>query len=349
MSTSTNLPKTFKAAVATGQNQPLEIKDVPMLEPGVGEILLKVHACGVCHSDHDVITGGFGPLHVARVGHEFVGTIVALGPTGGIPSKWQVGDLVGGAWHGGHDGQCRSCGRGDFQMCTNKQINGVTRDGGYGEYAVLRAEAAVRLPSDIAKEDMAQLAPMLCAGVTVFNGMRRMGVAAGDVVAVQGLGGLGHLALQFASKMGYRTVALSRGQEKKSFATDLGAHEYIDTAAGNVAEELQKLGGAALVVVTAPNPSVITPLIGGLAPRGTLLVHTAVGEVPVDTVPMVLNALSVRGWPSGHALDSEEAINFARQNGVKCMVEKFPLDKANEAMEHMISGKARFRAVLTMD
>jgi D-arabinose 1-dehydrogenase-like Zn-dependent alcohol dehydrogenase len=342
MSASTNLPKTFKAAVVTSENQPLQIKDVPMLEPAVDEILLKVHACGVCHSDHNVLSGRMGPPHIARLGHEFIGTA-------GIPSKWQVGDLVGGAWHGGHDGHCRSCSRGDFQMCKNKQINGVTRDGGYGEYAVLRAEAAVRLPSELTKEDLAQWAPMLCAGVTVFNGMRRMGIAAGDLVAVQGLGGLGHLAVQYARKMGFRTVALSRGEDKRKFAMDLGAHDYIDTAAGDVAEELQKLGGAALIVVTAPNPKAITPLIGGLAPRGTLLIHTAVGPVPVNTAAMVGNALTVRGWPSGHALDSEEAIQFARQNEVHCLVEKFPLEKANEAMERMISGKARFRAVLTTD
>jgi D-arabinose 1-dehydrogenase-like Zn-dependent alcohol dehydrogenase len=349
MSTPTNLPKTFKAAVIIGANQPLEIKEVPMIEPDVGEILLKVQACGVCHSDHNVLSGAMGSPRIARLGHEFVGTIVALGPTAGVPSKWQVGDLVGGAWHGGHDGHCRSCSRGDFQLCANKQINGVTRDGGYGEYAVLRAEAAVRLPRDLAGEDLAQWAPMLCAGVTVFNGMRRMGVAAGDVVAVQGLGGLGHLAVQYARKMGFKTVALSRGEDKRAFAMDLGAHDYINTAAGNVADELQKLGGAALIIVTAPNAKAITPLIGGLAPRGTLLIHTAIGPVPVDTVSMVLKALTVRGWPSGHALDSEEAIQFARQNSVSCQIEKFPLDKANEAIEHMISGKARFRAVLTMD
>jgi D-arabinose 1-dehydrogenase-like Zn-dependent alcohol dehydrogenase len=349
MSTSTNLPKTFKAAVIIGANQPLEIKEVPMLEPDVGEILLKVHACGVCHSDHNVLSGAMGPPHIARLGHEFVGTIVALGPTAGIPSKWQVGDLVGGAWHGGHDGHCRSCSHGDFQMCANKQINGVTRDGGYGEYAVLRAEAAVRLPRELAGEVLAQWAPMLCAGVTVFNGMRRMGIAAGDVVAVQGLGGLGHLAVQYARKMGFRTVALSRGEEKRAFAMDLGAHDYIDTAAGNVADELQKLGGAALVIVTAPNAKAITSLVGGLAPRGTLLIHTAIGPVPIDTVSMVQKALTVRGWPSGHALDSEEAIQFARQNSVRCQIEKFPLEKANEAIEHMMSGKARFRAVLTMN
>lgn len=280
---------------------------------------------------------------ISRLGHEFVGTIVSLGSD---VQKWQVGDRVGGPWHGGHDGTCKCCSRGDFQMCHQKSINGVMRDGGYGEYATLRAEAAVRIPKDM---DPASVAPLLCAGVTVFNGMRRMGIMAGDIVAIQGLGGLGHLALQYARKMGYRTVALSRGQSKKDFAMKLGAHDYIDTSATSAAEGLQKLGGAALIVVTAPNPDIISGLLGGLAARGTLLVHTAIGPVSVDTVPMVLNALSVRGWPSGHALDSEEAIQFASQNGVECMIEKFPLAKANEAMEHMLSGKARFRAVLTMD
>lgn len=230
-------------------------------------------------------------------------------------------------------------------MCENEAINGVSRDGGYGEYATLRQEAAVRIPKDA---DPAKVAPLLCAGVTVFNGMRRMGCLAGDVVAVQGLGGLGHMAVQYARKMGFRTVALSRGTAKKDFAMKLGATDYIDTQAHNVGEELQKLGGAAMIAVTAPNPEVITPLLEGLAPGGTLLLWTAIGPVPVNTVTMVLKALSVRGWPSGHALDSEEAIAFATTHGVECMIEKFPLDKANEAIDHMISGKVRFRAVLTM-
>jgi D-arabinose 1-dehydrogenase-like Zn-dependent alcohol dehydrogenase len=177
--------KTFMAAVVTSPGRPFVIKNIPMLEPSPDEILIKVHACGVCHSDHDVVSGHMGPLHVSRVGHEIVGTVVSLGS--GV-SKWKAGDRVGGAWHGGHDGQCRSCGRGDFQMCVNKSINGVMRDGGYGEYATLRSEAAVRLPEDL---DPAATAPLLCAGVTVFNGMRKMGITAGDMVAVQGLGGLG--------------------------------------------------------------------------------------------------------------------------------------------------------------
>ena len=187
------------------------------------------------------------------------------------------------------------------------------------------------------------------AGVTVFNGLRHMNLTAGATVAVQGLGGLGHLCVQYARKMGFRTVALSRGTSKKDFAFKLGATDYIDTEANNAAEELQKLGGADCIAVTAPNPDVITPLLEGLAPAGTLLLWTAIGPVPVNTVPMVLNALSVRGWPSGHALDSEEAIEFADKQGIECMIEKFPLEKVNEAMEHMLSGKVRFRCVLTME
>ena len=337
------LPKTYKAAVLNGQDQPLVIKDLPMPQVQAGEILLKVHACGVCHSDHHVRHGDFGPPGIEVLGHEFVGTVVAVPES---EKKWKVGDRVGGAWHGGHDGVCRQCSRGQFQMCDNKTVNGVFRNGGYGEYATLRSEAAVRIPENL---DPAEVAPLLCAGVTVFNGIRRLNVTSGEVVAIQGLGGLGHLAIQYARKMGYRTVALSRGPEKKDFALKLGANDYIDTKAEDVGKALQALGGAALVVITAPNPEVISPLLGGLQPGGKLLIHVAVGPVPIDTVPLVLNALSVHGWPSGHALDSEEAISFAQTHDVKCMIEKFPLEKANEAMEHMMSGNVRFRAVLTMD
>lgn len=254
--------------------------------------------------------------------------------------------MVGGPWHGGHDFTCKACCRGQFQMCDNKTINGVMRDGGYGQYATLRTEAAVRIPKG---SDPAEVAPLLCAGVTVFNGMRQLNLVAGDIVAIQGLGGLGHLAIQYAKKMGFRTVALSRGTAKKDFAMKLGATDYIDIQSQNVGEALQAMGGAACIVVTAPNPEVITPLIGGLGNQGKLLLFTAIGPVPVDTVQMVLKGLSVHGWPSGHANDSEEAIAFAETHGVKCMIEKFPLDKANEALEHMLSGKVRFRAVLTMD
>jgi len=338
-----SIPKTMKAAVLTEANKPLTIKEIPVPEVKDGEILIKVHACGVCGSDQHVLRGEMGPPAIEILGHEFVGTVVAVPAS---EKKWKEGDRVGGPWHGGHDFNCKACSRGQFQMCDNKTINGVMRNGGYAEYATLRTEAAVRIPSDA---DPAQVAPLLCAGVTVFNGIRHMGITPGDTIAVQGLGGLGHLAIQYARKMGYRVVALSRGSAKKDFAHQLGATDYIDTAAGEVGAALQKLGGAACIVVTAPNADVITPLIGGLAVGGKLLVHTAIGPVPVDTAQMVLKALSVCGWPSGHALDSEEAIAFAQTQGVECLVEKFPLDKANEALQHMESGKARFRCVLTMD
>lgn len=218
-------------------------------------------------------------------------------------------------------------------------------DGGYAEYVLLRAEAAVRIPAGL---DPAEAAPLLCAGVTTFNAMRRMGVMQGDLVAVQGLGGLGHLAVQFASRMGYEVVALSSGSDKKEFATRLGAHHYVDTSSEDPVKALMRLGGAAMICSTAPNPKAISPLVGGLAPQGKLIVLAPVGPVEFDTGVMVTKAASVHGWPSGHALDCEEASSFAGTHGVKCLIEKFPLERAQEAFEHMTSGKVRFRSVLTM-
>lgn len=247
--------------------------------------------------------------------------------------------------HTGHDGTCRSCQRGLFQTCENAQVNGVSVDGGYAEYVLLRAEAAVRVPSDA---DPAEVAPLLCAGVTVFNSMRQMGIVQGGTVAIQGLGGLGHLALQYASRMGYKVIALSSGSDKKDFATKLGAHGYIDSSKEDPAQTLQKLGGADMIVATAPNPKAISPLVAGLAPRGKLVVLAPVGPVEFDTVAMVMKGASVHGWPSGHQLDSEEAIAFAQTHGVKCLIEKFPLKDVQEAFDHMTSGNVRFRAVLTM-
>ncbi|TKA70098.1 hypothetical protein B0A49_06356 [Cryomyces minteri] len=337
-----SLPKSYKAAVLEGVGKSLEIKDVPMEEPQEGQILIKVHACGVCHSDSAVQQGQMGPPPKI-MGHEIIGTVVQVGPG---EKKWKEGDRVGGAWHGGHDGICKACNRGMFQMCDNEAINGVTRNGGYTEYCLLRTEAAVRIPSDV---DPAEFAPLLCAGVTVFNGIRQMKITAGDTVAIQGLGGLGHLAIQYARKMGFRTVALSSSGDKRDFAMKLGATDYIDGSKEDTVEALNKMGGADLIVVTAPNPKVIGPLVNGCAAGGKVLVLAPVGEVPFNTVPMILKGVSVHGWPSGHALDSEEAIAFAQHQDVKCMVEKFPLAKAQEAMDHMLSGKVRFRAVLTME
>lgn len=231
-------------------------------------------------------------------------------------------------------------------MCQNEAINGVTRNGGYGEYVILRTEAVVSVPRDV---DPAEYAPLLCAGVTVFNSLRKQNITTGELVAVQGLGGLGHLALQYASKMGYKVVAISSSDAKQKFAKDLGANEYIDTSKGDAGEQLQKMGGAACIILTAPSAKVIPGLMKGLGLQGKLLILAAAGPVEINTVPMIGKGLSISAWPSGHALDSEEAIDFAMIHGVHCMVEKFPLDKANEAIEHMLSGKVRFRAVLTMN
>lgn len=228
-------------------------------------------------------------------------------------------------------------------MCVNETINGVKRDGGYGEYAYLRSEAAVPIPTDV---DAAEIAPLLCAGVTVFNSFRNMKITAGDLVAVQGLGGLGHLALQYVRKMGYRTVAISSSSEKKDFASQLGATDYIDSSKGDIGEQLQKLGGASCILLTAPNNKLIPSLLGGLGPLGKLVILAATAPVEINTASMIGKGLSIQAWPSGHALDSEEAIEFARVHGVKCMIEKFPLDKANDALEQMVSGKVRFRGVV---
>lgn len=323
---------------------------------------MKVLACGVCHSDYVVQFGGFGNSFPIVPGHELVGDVVAVSDTEKI---WKKGDRVGGPWHGGHDGQCTSpcpffsprrlrltlcdagtcktCQRGLYQMCDNEQINGVTRNGGYAEYVTLRSEAVVPVPRD---GDPAEYAPLLCAGVTVFNSLRKQHITPGDIVAVLGLGGLGHLALQYTSKMGYRTVAISSSSGKKDFATKLGAHDYIDASKGDIGEQLQKLGGAACIIFTAPNEKLIPSLLRGLGPLGKLLILAASAPVEIDTASMIQRGLSIVAWPSGHALDSEEAVSFARIHDVHCLIEKFPFNKANEALDRMVSGKVRFRGVL---
>ena len=231
-------------------------------------------------------------------------------------------------------------------MCSNETVNGVMRDGGYGEYVTLSTEAVVNVPSSV---DPAEYAPLLCAGVTVFNGLRQQKVLAGELVAVQGLGGLGHLAIQYANKMGYKTVALSSSGAKENFARDLGAHEYIDSSKESVGEALQKLGGAACVILTAPVAELIAPILTGLGPGGKLLVLAVTAPVQIEPASMIRNGLSIVAWPSGHALDSEEAVDFAMRHHVHCLVEKFKFQDANKAFEVMLSGKVRFRAVLTMD
>ncbi|ORY10278.1 alcohol dehydrogenase [Clohesyomyces aquaticus] len=336
-----SLPKTYKVQVFEEKGQPLVLKEFELKPPQAGEVLAKVLACGVCHSDEVVKHGGFGNGFPIAPGHEAIGDVVAVAEG---EKYWKVGDRVGAAWHGGHDGTCKACKRGLFQMCQNEQVNGVSRNGGYGEYVYIRSEAAVPIPKD---GDPAALAPLLCAGVTVFNSLRKQGITLGDTVAIQGLGGLGHLALQYTSKMGYRTVAISSSGSKRDFAKKLGAHEYIDGSKGDVGEQLQKLGGASCILLTAPSDELVPKLMNGLGMLGKLVILAAIPTpVPINTSSMINQGLSIVAWPSGHALDSEEAISFAQVHGVNCMIEKFPLEKANDAMDHMNSGKVRFRGVL---
>ncbi|MCJ1348261.1 hypothetical protein MMC31_006492, partial [Peltigera leucophlebia] len=327
-----SLPQTYKQAVFKEQGASLIVEDAELTPPGKGEVLVKVEACGVCFSDvfaqNNIMGGGFPIVP----GHEIIGHVVAVGD--GV-SGWKVGDRIGGAWHGGHDGTCKACKKGFFQMCDNGVVNGETKAGGYAEYCKLRFEAAVHVPSHV---DAAKYAPILCAGVTVFNAIRKANIPLGATVGIQGLGGLGHLAIQYAHKLGYRVVALSRDSKKEKFARELGADEYVDASKVDTAEALQKLGGASLIVATAPSADAITPLLKGLGILGKLLILSVPGEISVDTAVMLRYGLSVQSWPSGHALDTEEAIEFTELKNIDCMIKKFPLAKANDAFYAMLEG-----------
>ncbi|KAH8811271.1 alcohol dehydrogenase [Xylogone sp. PMI_703] len=335
------LPQAFKQAVFKEAGGHLVIEEVRLVLPGPGELLVKVEACGVCFSDicaqNNVMGKGFPQVP----GHEIIGRVAAVGD--GV-SGWAVDDRIGGGWHGGHDGTCGACKKGFYQMCDNQLVNGVTKGGGYAEYCILRAEASVHIPSHA---DAARYAPILCAGVTVFNSMRHMNIPPGSTVAIQGLGGLGHLAIQYANRFGYRVVALSRDDKKEKFARELGAHEYIDTSKDDAGDALQSLGGAALIVLTAPSASVAGSLLKGLGILGKLLILPDI-ELRVNTGIMLNHGISIQCWPSGHATDSEEAIQFTELQNINCMVEKFPLERANEAYEAMLKGTVRFRSVITM-
>jgi D-arabinose 1-dehydrogenase-like Zn-dependent alcohol dehydrogenase len=322
---------------------PLQLVERDVPEPRAGEVRIAVEACGVCHSDA-ITKEGWMPIQYPRSpGHEVVGRIDVVGA--GV-SDWKVGQHVGVGWHGGHCGQCTSCRAGDFVTCERQKICGVSYDGGYAEYMVAPQEALVRMPDGVKSEDVA---PLLCAGVTTFNSLRSMDVKPGDVVAVQGVGGLGHLALQYARKLGFRTVAISRGADKKALAQELGAHDYIDTEKEKPAEALQKLGGARVIMVTSSSARLAAELVGGLGRNGTLLLLGAGGEpIELSAIPMIMKRLRVQGWPSGAPQDSQETVAFSVLADVKSRNEVFPLDQAAEAYEHMIKNKARFRAVLKM-
>jgi D-arabinose 1-dehydrogenase-like Zn-dependent alcohol dehydrogenase len=313
----------------------------PVPEPRAREIRIRVEACGMCHSDAFVKAGQFPGLALPRIpGHEIAGRIDAVGAE---VSGWQRGQRVGVGWYGGHCGQCLACRRGDFMNCAAGGITGITFDGGYAEYVVVPVAAVVRVPDEL---EPAQAGPLLCAGITTFNALRNSGARPGDTVAVLGIGGLGHLAIQYASKLGFRTVALSRGADKEALARELGAHDYVDTQRVPAAEGLQRLGGAHLVLATAPHAESIAAAVAGLAPRGKLLIVAAPVEPMQISALMLLSGKSIAGWPSGTSIDSEDTLAFSARAGVRPRIETFRLDQAEEAYARMMENRLRFRAVL---
>ncbi|MBL8211116.1 MAG: alcohol dehydrogenase catalytic domain-containing protein [Bryobacterales bacterium] len=331
-------------AVQVNAARQFEVVEREIPAPGAGQLRIRVEACGVCHSDVVVKEAVWPGLELPRIpGHEVAGVIDAVGS--GV-ANWREGQRVGVGWFGGNCGYCDSCRRGDFVLCRNMLIAGVSYDGGYAEYMVAPASAVAKIPDDLGAMEAA---PLLCAGVTTFNPLRQCGARPGDVVAVQGVGGLGHLGVQFAAKMGYTTVAIARGKDKEAEARQLGAHHYIDGSTQDVAAALQALGGARVILTTVTNADAMSGVIGGLASNGTLVI-VGISQEPlkVSTLDLILGRRSVLGWPSGTSLDSQDALAFSARQGVRPMIETMPLERAAEAYERMMSGKARFRMVLTM-
>jgi D-arabinose 1-dehydrogenase-like Zn-dependent alcohol dehydrogenase len=325
-----------------GGNWELVERDIP--EPGPGQIRLKVEACGICHSDVFVKDGGWPGLRFPRVpGHEVAGHVDAVGAN---VVEWKPGQRAGVGWHGGHCFVCAQCRRGNFTMCVNRKVTGFDFDGGYAEYMIAPTSAVAAIPDRVPAEEAG---PYMCAGVTVFNALRNSGARAGDLVAVHGIGGLGHLGVQYARQMEFETVALGRGKDKEALAMKLGAHHYLDSDSQNPAEELQKLGGASVILATAPSAAAISALVDGLSPNGKLIVPAAPNDpLTISSFSLIMGSRSVAGCYSGSAKDSEETLEFSALSGVHPMIEKYPLSRVAEAYEQMHSGRARFRAVLTM-
>ena len=312
--------------------------------PNAGEVRIRVQACGVCHSDVLTKEGLWPGIQYPRTpGHEVVGIIDGVGDR---VSEWTVGQRAGVGWHGGHDGICISCRRGDFGNCRNIKIAGISYDGGYQQFMLAPMEALVAIPEGL---NDTEAAPLLCAGITTFNALRHSGALPSDLVAVQGIGGLGHLGIQFANKFGYKVAAIGRGSENAELAKKLGASVYIDSKATNAAEELQKLGGAKVILATAPSSKAMSELIDGLGPNGKLMVIGAdFDPIEVTPIQLISGSRTIQGWASGTPTDSEDTLRFAELTGVRPMIETYPLEKAAEAYARMISGDAQFRVVLTM-
>lgn len=339
------MPK-MRAVQVSRPGGPLELVERPVPEPGPGQVRIKVHACGICHSDALTKEGAWAGSEYPRVpGHEVIGLIDALGKD--VPPRWKEGQRVGVGWHAWHCGYCDVCRRGNFFGCqTGVKVTGVAFDGGYADYLIVPSVALACVPAGL--DDVAA-APLMCAGLTTFNALRHCGARGGDVVAILGIGGLGHLGVQYAAKMGFRTVAIARGQDKAAFAQKLGAAHYIDSKSSDPAAELQRLGGARALIATVIDAPAMAATIEGLAPLGKLMVLGA-APTPVEVYPLslIMGRRAVEGWYSGVSIDAEDTLNFSAQTGVASMNEAFPLERAAEAYDHMASGKARFRVVLTM-
>jgi D-arabinose 1-dehydrogenase-like Zn-dependent alcohol dehydrogenase len=334
----------MKIARVPAANEKFELVDVEIPEPGPGHVRVKVHACGVCHSDSMTLMGAMGNSFPRAPGHEVAGVVHVVGE--GV-TVWKAGDRVGVGWFGGCDFTCEPCRRGDFISCENGQVPGIAYDGGYAEYMVAPAEALARIPDDLSD---VEAGPLLCAGITTFNSLRESVARPGDVVAILGVGGLGHLGIQFAAKMGMEVVAIARGTDKEPLAKELGAHHYIDSTASDVAAELKKLGGATVVLATVTSSDAMTPTLGGLKPRGQLVVVGLSSEaIQVPPGAIIPGSTSVQGHASGTSQDSEDTLRFSALTGVRPMIETMPLAEVQAAYDKMMSGAARFRMVLTMD
>ena len=336
---------TMRVAQVPQPNGPLELVEREIPQPSAGQVRIKVQACGVCHSDSVTKQGLFPNIQYPRVpGHEVIGSVDAIGS--GV-AGWSAGQRAGVGWHGGNCGYCDACRRGDAFACeTETLMTGVTSDGGYAEYMIAPATALARVPDDLSS---VEAAPLMCAGITTFNALRNSGARPGEVVAVLGLGGLGHLGVQFAAKMGFKTIAIARGQDKAPLARQLGAHHYIDSRAEDPAAALQKFGGAKVILATATSGAAMDAVQGGLAVRGTLLIVGVPESLNIAPQLLIFGSRSITGWYSGTSIDSQQTLAFSALTGVRSMNEVYPLARAAEAYDRMISGEARFRVVLTME
>ncbi|NNM88566.1 MAG: alcohol dehydrogenase catalytic domain-containing protein [Phycisphaerae bacterium] len=336
--------KTMRAMQVIKAKGNFELRELPVPEPTSGHVRIKVQACGICHSDMFVKEGLFPGIKYPRTpGHEIIGWIDAIGP--GV-TRWKPGDRVGVGWHGGHCFTCDNCRHGDFITCKHAKVAGLTFDGGYAEYMVVGEEALALAPRQF---DALEAAPLMCAGVTTFNALRNSGARWGDLVAIAGIGGLGHLGVQYARKMGFRTVAISNSESKRDLAARLGAHIYIDASKASAAEELTKLGGARVILATAPDAKSTASLVNGLGVHGQLVMVGVSGDpIEVTSLQLIAQNKTILGWPSGDGMDSQETLEFSALTGVTAMVERFELEKANEAYARMLSNQARFRAVLAI-